>query len=462
MDRERKKRLQTIRLIITEVIMVISIVALVIVLTFVAMGYNVDKNGEVGQSGLLQVRSIPTGAIIEIDDEVISARTNTSKMLPAGDHKIKLTRAGYDTWEKSIVSESGWLLKLDYPRLFYQDRTVEKMREYSSDIDYFSVSPNHEYVLYHVASASEWTLMSVGDSNNITESNLNIAKFVGDRKIINYTWNNNSDKILIKSEKDNKYDWVLINVNNIDKSVNLTEAFGMDFSDMIFSSDNGESLTAIENGNLRAVMASDRTLSQVLAADIKTFSQDENRIIYQTNKNEVKLYQEGSDDILLAAYRPEQKVNIAFGEYLSKKYIVISVDKEVFYYRGVLPTKDNTLSDMELALKKELNFIPDELFVHSRDELYIAKTGKDLAVYDAELNKLSGYTVESDQIFFLDDSLLGVTNDGRMIIRDFDGENRRDLTSATGSGFITKDSRYLIYQKSDRGSSAILREKILE
>ena len=46
MDRERKKRLQTIRLAITETIMVISVVALVIILTFVAMGYGLNKDGD--------------------------------------------------------------------------------------------------------------------------------------------------------------------------------------------------------------------------------------------------------------------------------------------------------------------------------------------------------------------------------------------------------------------------------
>ncbi|MBQ3326113.1 PEGA domain-containing protein [Candidatus Saccharibacteria bacterium] len=462
MDRERKKRLQTIRLLVTETIMVVAIVVLVIVLTFVAMGYSLGKNGEVGQSGLLQVRSIPTGAIVEIDNEVLSAKTNTSKMLPAGIHKIKLSKTGYDTWEKEIVSESGWLLKLDYPRLFYNDRTPEVVREYSSDIEHFSVSPNHEFILYSLASSGDWTLLNVNNSTDITESTFGVSKLLEGRQVVNYTWNNNSDKLLVQTSHEGKTEWVVINVNDLDKSLNISQVFGMDFSMMEFASDNGESLLGLENGNIRLIMASDKTVSRVLASKVKQFSQGDRRILYLSDDNEVKLYQEGADDISLAKYAPEQKVNIAFGEYLSRKYIAIAVDTEICLYRGNLPTKDNMLSDMELALKRELAFIPESLIVHLHDQLYIAQSGNNLAVYDAEINNISEYGLENNWYYFLDDSLLATISDGRMIVRDFDGTNRRDITAATGAGFITKDSKYLIYLKSDRGNNCLMREKILE
>ena len=47
MDKERLKRRQNIRLIITESIMTLTVIVMVIVLTFVAMGYKVGTDGEV-------------------------------------------------------------------------------------------------------------------------------------------------------------------------------------------------------------------------------------------------------------------------------------------------------------------------------------------------------------------------------------------------------------------------------
>ena len=112
MDREHKKHMETVRLLITETIMVMVIIVTAVILTFVAMGYNLDKNGELGQSGLVQLRSFPSGASITIDGDTILPRTTASRMLSAGDHTIKLTKDGYDSWEKTITSESGRLLKL--------------------------------------------------------------------------------------------------------------------------------------------------------------------------------------------------------------------------------------------------------------------------------------------------------------------------------------------------------------
>ena len=122
MDREHKKRVETVKLLITEAIMVMVIIVTAVILTFVAMGYNLNKNGEFGQSGLVQLRSFPSGVTIIIDGEAILPKTTASRMLTEGEHSIKLTKDGYDSWEKTITSEPGRLRKLEYMSLFYQDR----------------------------------------------------------------------------------------------------------------------------------------------------------------------------------------------------------------------------------------------------------------------------------------------------------------------------------------------------
>ena len=88
MDKEHKKKMHTIKVIITEIVMVLVAIVTVIVLTFLAMGYNVNRNGELGQSGLLQLKSIPTGAMVEIDGEIMFSKTNMSRMLSEGKHKL--------------------------------------------------------------------------------------------------------------------------------------------------------------------------------------------------------------------------------------------------------------------------------------------------------------------------------------------------------------------------------------
>lgn len=460
MDRERKKRIQTIRLIITEVIMVVTVVVAVVVLTFIAMGYNV-RNGELDQSGLVQIQSKPSGAVVQIDGEVMSARTGMSKMLTAGEHRVQISKKDYDTWENNIISKSGWLLRLDYPRLFYQNRTPEVLQEYPSDIEVFSTSPNREKIIYTVSSIKEWKILSIrGD--NAEESTIDIADLLAQHEILSLKWSGNSDKILIKTAKDSNIEWIVINTREPERSVNLSQAFGMRFSEMDFTNDNGERMLAVENGNLRSLMVNDKTASQVLASNVETFVLNGKHVAYLTNGHEIKLYQDGSDDILLSSYPLEQNIKMTIGEYLGKKYLFVINDRKVVAYKGDFPTKDDSLSEMEVVLDAELQFSPEVIQAYAGNELFLMGNGKNIAVFDAELAKLSQYEIEDNKYFFLDGYMIATIGDGKMIVRDFDGTNRREITDATGGGTISRDDKYLYYYKTERGNTTILREKIIE
>ncbi len=113
MDFEEKTRRQHLRVIASEAIMVLTVILTVIVLVLVVSGYWVNSNFEVERQGLLQISSVPTGSYVSIDGSEPSwfQRTNTSKMLPVGEHWIKVERNGYDTWEKTVNISEGLLYR---------------------------------------------------------------------------------------------------------------------------------------------------------------------------------------------------------------------------------------------------------------------------------------------------------------------------------------------------------------
>ena len=477
MDKERKKKMQTIKVIITEILMVVAIIAIVIVLTFLAMGYNVNKDGEVGQSGLLQIKSIPTGATVEIDGETMFAKTNMSRMLSSGSHKVKLSRDGYDTWSKELISESGWLLKIDYPRLFLQDRVPEKIKEIGGTLKLVTFDHEGSQILYAVHNDTKWKLANIrGD--NITETEINVAKYIPREAEIRRTiWNKNNDKVLVEIMNETKIEWALINLRDVDSSLNLTQQFGLDISKAEFYANNGERLVVIENGNLRSIVAGDRTISQVMAKNVEDFYNEETNLIYIAQSDEKKvasdnapvevarrmmLYQEGTDDILITQLNKKDSVKMALSEYLGKKYISFTVNEKLYVYRGDYPNGDRSLSDMQLLVENDIASVPEELVVWTEDQLIMAKNGEKVAMFDAELSKLSQYQAESSDIFFLTKHLIGVNADGKVIVRDFDGENRRELASADSKATISKNNKWLYYFKKTVNGVALYREKILE
>ncbi len=124
MDLEKQKRRQSLKVIISEAIMVLAVIITVTVLAFIVSGYWINSDFKVERQGMLQISSLPTGADVNIDGEDSSwlQRTNTSKVLASGEHVITLSKEGYDTWTKTVDVKEGLLYRLHYPRLFLKDR----------------------------------------------------------------------------------------------------------------------------------------------------------------------------------------------------------------------------------------------------------------------------------------------------------------------------------------------------
>jgi hypothetical protein len=58
------------------------------------------------QLSSIDVKSTPDGADIGVDDKYVGNTPSTLK-LAAGDHKIKLERSGFKTWEKTLAVSAG-------------------------------------------------------------------------------------------------------------------------------------------------------------------------------------------------------------------------------------------------------------------------------------------------------------------------------------------------------------------
>lgn len=150
MDIEKRQKRQSLKVIISEAIMVVAVIITVIILALLVSGYWLNSDFEVERQGLLQISSIPTGANVSVDGEDFSwlQRTNTSRVLSSGEHTVKLTREGYDSWSKTITITEGLLYRLHYPRLFLTERETERVYDAVGTTKVF-VSDNHETLLLY-------------------------------------------------------------------------------------------------------------------------------------------------------------------------------------------------------------------------------------------------------------------------------------------------------------------------
>lgn len=521
MDYDEKKKRQLIRVAIAEIGMAISVVAIVIVATLATMGFFITGDGQIEQSGLMQIHSIPTGATVNLDGSNLFSRTNLSRTMPAGDHRIIISRDGYDTWENVVKMYSGVLVRLYYPRLFLLNRVANEVmplksgNELVTDLEFYSASPSRNYIIYAQNGSAEWRLIDVR-SDDVKETTLDLSSvlpwvtkadtmeqtknslhsviagsvaeytFDGDIEVV--AWSDNDEKVLVKASFEGQTEWVLVNLRDVSSSLNLSKTFGLDFVQISAIDGAANQLFALENRNLRRIDIASKTVSGVLLNNVAEFSNYESNLIYvtaeaqdnQTEKRKrfVGVYRNGENGgTVIAEAEAEDKIIVTLAKYFDDYYMCYLVNNKLMVLYGSLPTYSSQGADLsnlkELELTKEFSEIPEKLSLSGNNEYLVAQSGEKFMSVDLDDGSVFEYDA-AKEIRWLDDSMLYDVNDGHLIVWDFDGANRRNLNESVKKSdgskvdtmdydvVITSNNRWLYYLGEGEDGFVLMRERIVE
>lgn len=448
MDPEKRARRQSLRVIISETIMVLAVVVTVAVLALIVSGYWLNSDFKVERQGMLQIYSVPTGANVAVDgDSPWFQRTNTSKVLSSGQHEIVLTKDGYDSWSKTIEISEGLLYRLHYPRLFLLNR--EKEAVYSTDtISFVTASPSRRLLLI-ADNTTAWTLINL-DSDSPKATTLDISKYFSTislasgattglftGEIISAEWDNSNEHILFEVAGSTGVEWVLINIKNPASSINLTREFAADFNQIKIFDNSANSLLAIRNGNLHRIDVGARQISAILVEDVRDFDFYDSEIIYVTSAG-IKMFGIGdSEDIpLLPASIAAQ---VLIGKFYDDKYIFVIDGGDITVYR-----KNNPEEEIMTAT---LSFVPENAKVGYDGSFVIMNSGANFATLDMETMSIREWTTDTTHYGWVSSYMIYSVYEGRLFVYDFDGLNRRELATNVSERFpvvITSD-KWLYY-----------------
>ena len=462
MDKERRKKIQATKLVITEIFMLITVVLTVVILTFIVMGYHLTDDGKLEQSGLVQVESIPTGATVTTDQEVLPAKTNTSKILPEGEHTVLLEKEGYTSWAKSFKTHPGFLTKLAYPRLYKISRTAETIEKLDEAPAFLSVSPNRNLLLYLV-SGKLYSLNLESDTPKPAElalKKLFKTTVPADFRVL--TWSENGERIIAAYTESGTPHFAIVDLTHPDYSLDLSTTFDLEISELAFITPNGDNLFILEDGHLRTIVLALEQLSSILVDKVVSFNNFGAKAVVVQNIKEISLYDYNTKKTISLKQSVAENPRALISEYLGRPTLVFAEDGQITVYRGELPTenvsKDNPLG--EPVGKYTLDFgTPDVFRMVAKQAVVLTSKEHHFTIFDLETYSTSSYTLESDLTFWPDDYTIGEVVSGELIFRDFDGENRQVLGHAA-TGFpavISKDNKYL-YNLSK--TYAITRENI--
>ncbi|MBQ6460865.1 PEGA domain-containing protein [Candidatus Saccharibacteria bacterium] len=459
MDLEKRARRQGLRVIVSETIMVLAVAAMVIVLALVVSGYWINANFEVERQGMLQVHSVPTGASVEVDgDAPWFQRTNTSKILTSGEHKITLTKDGYDSWSKTINISEGLLYRLHYPRLFLRERDREEIYDATLSAS-ATVSPNRRLILL-LNNTTTWTLLNI-DSDNPKPTTINIANlfsstsladgatnglFVGD--IISAEWDQANEHILFKVKNNTSTEWVLLDVKNPINSVNITREFAADFDNIKIFDNSADNLLSLRNGNLHKINIPSRQISAILVEGVQSYDFYESELVFSSEESISSLKLGDNTPVILK--KIESPARVLVSKFYETNYIFIVEGNTLSVYQ-----KEN----LEEVLTATLRFIPDKIKVGYGGEFIVMNSGSNFSTLDMESMTIHNWDTGSTNYGWIDNYMAYSVDNGVLSVYDFDGLNHRELANNVSSHFpVTITSDKWLYYFSD---GKLLREWLI-
>lgn len=507
MDFEEKRKRQLVRVVIAEIIMVLAVIVIVIISTLAAMGFMISSNGNIEQSGLMQLHTLPTGASVSIDGNTIFPRTNLSRTMTAGEHSLEIFRDGYDTWRNTIKVRSGVLIRLYYPRLFLQNRTAEAVKTLSESdaLEFYVPSSSRNYILYALNDAPQWQLIDLrGDEVKVTLLDLSgvlpgmmedpptktaqagdIQKhnYTFQGKIVEVRWSNNEEAVLVKVSYEEKTEWVLVKLRDVASSLNLTRTFGLsNEADLKMIDSSSSQLYVLERGQIRRINATDGVMSRVLLDHVSSFASYGSNLIYlfsddQGKNRYIGVYRDNEKSgTKLIDVPDEAKVKIAISNYYGDDYVSWVIDQQLTILYGRLPSYNENGADLTvlkpLVEDMQYSMVPEKFTVSPDGEYLFGQADNKAMMIDLDDGELHEYEMPNSHARWFDSSMLYTVQDHQIIVWDFDGANRRNLSESVTQPddlklvdnnapvMVTANNRWIYYLVNDGINSVLVRERI--
>ncbi len=464
MDRKRAKKIRNARVIMTNIFMGLSVVAIVFVLMLFAMGFSFNENGSLEQSGLIQISSHPGGATVEIDGKSQFGHTAINKMLSSGEHHIKITKSGYDTWEKDVRIDAGLLTNINWVRLFPAKSEIEDVNTYDEP-RLVSFSLDRKSLLYGEKDSAKLFRINLQDER-ATTTKLDITKLLNisnketarTANLAVTSWNESGNKaLMIWKDGENTY-WYLADLENPENSINLSVKFGYSFSSILIANDSASKLWAIEGGNLHLIDLSNTTIHKTTVSGIEQLVNNRDTVIFvsrdtDANTRSISIFREGETGSSIIRDLTDidaKTITISTGTYWGEDWAAYSIDNTIYLLGGHYPSFDKpTKNTLKSILRRELSYTPTALLRDTEQHIAVFSDGTNRTAFDFETKDyFDSHTSTAVTAHWLDDYLLWYNTSNKIFVQDFDGGNHREIISEINNPLpicLSENNRWIYF-----------------
>ena len=456
--------------------MTVTVIAVVAVMFLLVQGYTFDQTeGRLEQGGLLQFASVPTGATVTLDGRELGSKTNTKATVLSGNHDARFQLEKYRTWSKDIYIRPGQVGWVNYARLVPVDLQVQTVHTFSDAVDMVT-APRREFMLLQ----ERWDLPNFqlidirsSDKARLTALRLPQTMYTQPSKKQNSQfvidgWSENGKAILLKHIVDEVTEWIVLDRDNPQNSININKVFSMTPDKVVFAGESDRLLFVQTNGVVRRVNLGDNKISREVASNVETFqSVDDSMIVFTTPPNDAGTRFVGYSSVdfsrqqnIRAYLHSDEQVMAAMSSYFNKRYLAIIHGDWLIVDTGSFPTPSSS-AQLDRLVWRKISAGAQRLTMSENGRFAVIEYQDKFAVYDIELNKYDetkwayeSKAKEPSPLRWLDDYIVWSDNGGWLRIYDFDGDNQQNIMTVT-EGFsvaLTSNGKFIYgLMKTDSG-----------
>ncbi len=457
----KKERFNKIILLVSYALVAIAIGLTSWMLLYQTDGYCLNRDGKVDRCGLVFVSSQPTGANIYIDGKLQKVQTNTKINLRSGTYDFRLSRQGYNDWQRTIGVSGGDVQRFDYPFLFPTNMKTESLSTFPGTLGFASQSPDRRWLV--VADSLQPTQLSVSDFRNA--DNPTIRKITLQTNVLTpaestqrwevVEWAEDNRHLLVKrfytASGAQAQEYVLVDRQDGTQLRNVTKELGILPAETIQLFNKKQNQFYVYNNETKSIRtvsfggSSPTTLQLQRVLAYKAYGSD--TILYATDTplgtkampDKVSIVlQQGTRISVLRQLPAASAYVLDIAEYDGSWYVVVGSvsSRGVYVYQNPLDAVLAQPNDLPSPIRFLKLTNPSHVAFSANTQFVLVANGQNHAVYDLEYKNVYYYsspkTLDAPQAHpvWMDGNRLVYVSGGRGYVYDYDNLNSHTLQPA--------------------------------
>lgn len=467
----KKMRNHGIRLMVGYALVACAVLLATTLLILYAYGYRLNRDGELGQRGLVFVSSQPSGASLYINGR-LQDTTNAKLNLVAGDYELEIRREGYSNWQRAIRVAGGGVDHYVYPHLFPAQLITTELEAFEQAPALTTQSPDKRWLVVQPARGDTFQVYdlnrnqaTVGQSSGLAAPAAILAPSDTPATWEVLEWSTNNRHFLAKrtftQDGERDFEYILVDRQRPEGSHNLSEELGSTPEKLTLRDKKPDRYYVYDGqANTLSTASLDGQPPRLLLQNVLAYtSHGDDMLLYVTNEGaedsqaNIRL-RDGDRTYDIRSVATSDVYLLDLARYDGDWYIAAGSQAEnrVYLYQNPITSmqrshtgRATTSFGFNVERPVHVSFSANAQFI------MVQNADSQVHIYDADDNQAWNYDlpypVEGPEPYaeWMDGHRLSYVSGGKQVVVEYDDANRRELSDADRrhGGFYDRNTRFL-------------------